>query len=181
MLYVQGATARDYNRRKKRCGTYWADRFHPTLVETGSRLSCCLFYIALNMVRAKVVSHPSEWESAGYRELAGIPASAEPMINLERLLWCLGMPGQEDWLRSWYARTLAEVSTGYLSREPWWSEAAAVGSRDWIENLAETIVVGKRDVVELPKSSVIRVSEGSGIYALHTGRRTSDALIANRP
>ena len=98
MQYLQGTTSRDYNRRKKRRGAYWADRFHPTLVQTGPHLSRCLFYMALNMVRARAVSHPSEWETSGYRELtgeAGDAADGSGIIRLERLLWCLGMPGEE--------------------------------------------------------------------------------------
>ena len=48
MQILQGSTARDYNRRKNRRGAYWADRFHPTLVQTGCHLSRCRFYIGLN-------------------------------------------------------------------------------------------------------------------------------------
>jgi len=49
LQFLQGSAAGDYNRRKGRQGAFWAGRYHPTLVETGSHLSRCLFYIDLNM------------------------------------------------------------------------------------------------------------------------------------
>ncbi|MCK5255634.1 MAG: hypothetical protein KAQ81_06395, partial [Deltaproteobacteria bacterium] len=38
-------------------------------VENGSHLIKCLVYIDLNMVRAGVVQHPSEWPFSGYNEI----------------------------------------------------------------------------------------------------------------
>ncbi len=80
MQYLQGTTARDYNRSKKRRGAYWADRFRPTLVQTGPHLSRCLFCMALNMVRARAITHPSQWETSGYRELTGDAAGGRAII-----------------------------------------------------------------------------------------------------
>lgn len=47
-----------YNRRKKRRGAFWEGRYRATLVQNGTHSSRCLFYIALNMARAKVVRRP---------------------------------------------------------------------------------------------------------------------------
>ncbi len=180
MQYVQGAAARDYNRRKQRNGAYWADRFHPTLVQTGSHLSRCLFYIGLNMVRAGAVSHPLEWEGSGCRELMG-SCRHDPIINLDRLLWCLGMPGRDSQFRDWYCGTIDELSRSYLVREPVWSEAAAIGDRKWIEQLAGRIAVGRRHIAEMPPvpGNVGMVYDAPGTsYALHVTRRASDAFLA---
>jgi REP element-mobilizing transposase RayT len=49
---IAGRTAREYNRRKKRKGAFWDDRYHATAVQTDSHLNQCLVYIDLNMVRA---------------------------------------------------------------------------------------------------------------------------------
>ena len=62
MRFLQGSSAQDYNRRKKRSGAFWSGRYHTTLIQNGSHLSRCLFYIGLNMVRVKAVRHPSEWK-----------------------------------------------------------------------------------------------------------------------
>jgi REP-associated tyrosine transposase len=40
-------------------------------MEEGRHLWRCLCYIELNMVRARVVSHPREWEWVGYHEIMG--------------------------------------------------------------------------------------------------------------
>lgn len=180
MQYIQGTTARDYNRRKERRGTFWADRFHPTLIQTGPHLSRCLFYIGLNMVRARAVSHPSEWEGCGYAELAGV-TEKPGIIVLDRLLWCLEMPGNRKQFREWYCKTMDELSGGYLAREPLWSEAAAVGDRHWIEKVAGRIAVGRRKILGPPEPTdrTVAVHEEPESYALYTGRRNKDMLIAS--
>ena len=45
------------------------DRYHATAVERGEDLARCMVYIDTNMVRAGVVSHPSEWSFSGYNEI----------------------------------------------------------------------------------------------------------------
>ncbi|MCK4837820.1 MAG: transposase [Desulfobulbaceae bacterium] len=65
---VAGRIGQEFNLRKKRKGAFWEDRYHATAVETDQHLLRCLVYIDLNMVRAGVVSHPSEWAFGGYKE-----------------------------------------------------------------------------------------------------------------
>lgn len=60
MQLVAGRTAQEYNRRKKRSGAFWEDRYHATAIMEDKYLIQCLIYIELNMVRAGVVKHPSE-------------------------------------------------------------------------------------------------------------------------
>ena len=45
------------------------DRYHATAIQTGRHLIQCLVYIDLNMVRAGVVSHSSQWSICGYNEI----------------------------------------------------------------------------------------------------------------
>lgn len=70
---VAGRTARDYNQRKARAGTYWEDRYHTTAVDADEYLRRCLVYVDLNMVRAGVVKHPADWLHSGYREIQAPP------------------------------------------------------------------------------------------------------------
>jgi len=58
---VAGRTGQEYNQRKNRKGAYWKDRYHATAVESGDHLARCMVYIDINMVRAGVVDHPSQW------------------------------------------------------------------------------------------------------------------------
>ncbi len=66
---VAGRTGQEFNIRKKRKGAFWEDRYHATSIENGEHLLKCLVYIDLNMVRAGVVKHPSEWPFGGYNEI----------------------------------------------------------------------------------------------------------------
>ena len=57
-----------YNRRHKRRGTLWGERFKSVLVEKGETIANCLAYIDLNAVRAGIVKRPEDyrWCSVGY-------------------------------------------------------------------------------------------------------------------
>ena len=69
MQLVAGRTGQEYNQRKSRKGAYREDRYHATGVESGDHPARCMVYIDTNMVRAGVVSHPSEWPFSGYNEI----------------------------------------------------------------------------------------------------------------
>ena len=69
MQLIAGRTGQEYNQRKNRNGAFWEDRYHTTAVEPGPHLFRCMVYIDLNMVRAGVVRHPSEWPFSGYNEI----------------------------------------------------------------------------------------------------------------
>ncbi|MBW2072302.1 MAG: hypothetical protein JRI89_13745 [Deltaproteobacteria bacterium] len=56
-----------------------------TAVESGEHLLRCIVYIDLNMVRAGVVNHPSQWSFCGYREIQEPRRKCAP-IAYERLM-----------------------------------------------------------------------------------------------
>ena len=87
---IAGRTGQEYNRRKGRKGAFWEDRYHATAVERGDYLVRCLVYIDLNMVRAGVVQHPSEWDCCGYAEIQE-PPLRYAIIDRERLAYCCEM------------------------------------------------------------------------------------------
>ena len=131
---LQGNTARDYNRRKGREGALWSGRYHPTLIENGKHLGRCLFYLDLNMVRARACEHPREWDACGYHELSG-QRQRYQVIDQVRLARCLGHPSTAGF-RQWYENTLTEkLSRAESEREPYWSKALAVGSIGWIKSM----------------------------------------------
>ncbi|SCY29224.1 transposase [Desulfoluna spongiiphila] len=57
-----------FNKRKKRKGTLWGERFKSVIVQHGGTLIHCLAYIDLNAVRAGIVARPEDyrWCSMGY-------------------------------------------------------------------------------------------------------------------
>jgi putative transposase len=125
MQLVAGRTAQEYNKRKKRQGAFWDDRYHATAVQSDGHLIRCLTYIDLNMVRAGVASHPRDWEVSGYHEIQH-PRRRQGIIDHECLRKLTGISTNAVLQRShqhWIADELAnsEICSGdnikYL-REP---------------------------------------------------------------
>jgi putative transposase len=81
---VAGRTGQEYNQRKDRKGAFWEDRYHATVIESGEHLLRCIVYIDLNMVRAGIVDHPSQWPFCGYNEIQE-PRRKNVLINYEKL------------------------------------------------------------------------------------------------
>jgi len=80
-----------YNLRKRHRGGSWSDRYHYTLVDDGTYAWNCMKYIDLNLVRAGLVHHPSEWRWCGYDELTG-GRQRYRLLDLDSVLeWQAGM------------------------------------------------------------------------------------------
>lgn len=134
MQYLQGRMAQRYNMFSDREGAFWSGRYHATLIETGEHLSQCVFYIDYNMMRAGVVSHPSEWTHSGYHELAG-DKRRNRIINFNKLLGRLGMANDKERFFEWYNSTIDAKAEANKERQPHWSEALAVGGESWIRGI----------------------------------------------
>lgn len=129
---VAGRTGQEYNKRKNRLGAFWQDRYHATAVESGEHLIRCIVYIDLNMVRAGVVEHPSQWAWSGYNEIQK-PRRKKVLINYDELAELAGFDTFEKLQiahMSWIDETL---SHGRGTREKHWTESVAVGSEKFIE------------------------------------------------
>ena len=173
MHFVQGSFAGDYNRRKSREGAFWRGRYHPTLIETGVHLSRCLFYVELNMVRAGACDHPATWLGSAFDEICG-RRQRYLIIDRERLLWCLGMDDEVQF-RRWYEATVEEmVRQEYRAREPWWSEALAVGGEQWVRRHLPRARNVRVEAV--PSSGDLAVGEPPGTYAVRAAQREQQAF-----
>ena len=89
MQTLEGDFGIIYNQRKHRSGAFWGDRYHCTMVEEGAHLWNCVQYIDLNMVRAGVVVHPSEWQWCGFQEIMGVK-SRYRLLDIDFLTELLG-------------------------------------------------------------------------------------------
>jgi putative transposase len=138
MQQLEGEFAQAYNRRKRRSGAFWGDRFHCTMVEGGKYLWRCMVYIELNMVRAGVVKHPAEWPWCSYQEWAGVRRRYRVIQPAECLSLC-GAANAEAF-RSQYERLIEDRLARDMVREPEWTESIAVGSRAFVEEIAPTIL-----------------------------------------
>lgn len=131
MQLVAGCTARMYNARTGRLGAFWQDRYHATAVESDRHLLRCMSYVDLNMVRAGVVTHPSQWRDCGYCEIQRLPQRYRIIDTaaLCRLLGCNSPEALRRRLADWTGQALMERPS---MREPAWTESLAVGGRDFL-------------------------------------------------
>ena len=134
MQLAAGRTAQAFNQRKRRRGAFWEDRYHATAVETNHHHVSCLTYIDLNMVRAGVVAHPSEWEFGGYAEVL-MDRERSSIIDYGALMELLGADSVEAVRELRRERIEEALARGEQVRESKWTESVAVGSRSFVETM----------------------------------------------
>ena len=135
---VAGRTAQEFNKRKNRQSAFWHDRYHATAVETGQHLRQCIVYIDMNMVRAGVVDHPSEWETSGYNEILK-PKKRYRIIDHKRLCRLVGSDSDEHFRAAHKAWLAEALRSQQKQRERIWTESIAVGSRSYVENVKKEL------------------------------------------
>ena len=156
---IAGRTGQEFNQRKTRKGAYWEDRHHATAVDTDKHLIQCLVYIDLNMVRAGVVEHPSEWAFGGYNEIQ-CPRQRYGLIDHDELRSLLDFGSMGDLAiayRGWIEESLKE---GGHFRDEKWTESIAVGSESFVVTTKERLgfkarareVIGEGSSYELKES-----------------------------
>ena len=134
MQLVAGRTAQQFNRRKNRKGAFWEDRYFATAVQCDNHLARCLVYIDLNMVRAGVVTHPGGWTHGGYGEIQ-TPPDRYRLIDIRQLTRLLGFSEviqMQTAHRQWAQEA---IDSQRMSREPRWTEAVAVGQREFLAEI----------------------------------------------
>jgi len=161
MQLIAGRTGQEYNQRKNRNGAFWEDRYHATAVEAGSHLVRCMVYIDLNMVRAGIVTYPSEWPFSGYNEIQN-PRERYSLIDHESLMKLVGvgtMEALKESYRGWVGESLAVQGR---KREPIWTESIAVGSEGFVRQTKAGLgikaigreVIGEKGVCELREPEI---------------------------
>ena len=135
---VAGRTGQEYNRRKKRKGAFWEDRYHATAIESEEHLLRCLVYIDLNMVRAGVVSHPSEWAFSGYNEIQKTRRKCV-LINYQKLAELTGFATYDAFQKAHKALVDESLANDKNPRQTKWTESIAVGNKSFIETIKEQL------------------------------------------
>ena len=161
MQLISGRTAQEFNHRHERRGAFWEDRYHATAVQSDLHLARCLVYIDLNMVRAGVVDHPSQWRCSGYAELQ-LPKRRGGRLDYAALQELLHIDSLRDLQRareSWVAQRMQEHRK--LERESAWTEGLAVGTFSFALKMQRQLAIrhpGRR-TVETPSGYVVREPE----------------------
>lgn len=148
MRLIAGRAAQEYNRRKKRKGAFWEDRYHATAVCSGDYLLQCMLYIDLNMVRAGVVNHPSEWKWGGWQEIHH-SKDRYRIIELENILRFLDGYDEQQFLETYDA--LLQQSLTKLEKVDEWSESVAIGDKEFVETIQKKIrgrTVSKKPILK---------------------------------
>lgn len=138
MQLLAGRTGWEYNRRKNRSGAFWEDSYHATAIQSDRHLFECMIYIDLNMVRAGVVKHPSEWRFCGFHELMS-SRKRYRLLDLKMLFILMG-ESRMDRLRESYVRLVdAAIDIKNLKRDKKWTDCIAVGSEAFIKEMKERL------------------------------------------
>jgi putative transposase len=159
MNLIAGRTAWEYNHRKKRKGAFWEDRYHATAVESDTHLLHCMVYIDLNMLRAGVVEHPSEWPHSGYNEIIA-HRERYKIIDFPCLIKLLGVKDQKHLIYTYKEIIDDKVESRCHQREPKWTESIAVGSKDFLKKINHRLPLKFRNR---------RIIEHEGGFELYEG------------
>jgi hypothetical protein len=98
-----------------------------------------MVYVDLNMVRAGVVSHPSEWPFCGYQEIQN-PRQRYSLIDDDGLMSLLDIKNRDGLKRiykGWVEEVLGKQSS--RNRQPRWTESIAVGSESFVRDTQEKL------------------------------------------
>jgi len=170
---IAGRTGQEYNQRKNRKGAFWEDRYHATAVENGEHLFRGLVYIDLNMVRAGVVEHPSEWSYCGYNEIQE-PKRKNVLIDYEKLRELLGFDTY-DRVSIYHKRWVEDyLGNGKNTRDDKWTKSIAVGDRGFIErikSLMGILAIGRKST---KAKEAYQLREPSVPYGAHFGAKKGD-------
>ena len=172
---IAGRVGQEYNRRKKRNGAFWEDRYHATAIETGAHLLRCLVYVDLNMVRAGVVSHPEQWPHGGYNEIQR-PRRRNILIDYETLTHIFGFNNFDDFQSAHRRWVESELSDGNGEREASWTQSIATGSRSFVEAVKMqmgSLAKGRR-VRKKTEGFELREAQSSYNAFFDIGRRDMD-------
>lgn len=166
---IEGRVAQEFNLRKKRRGAFWEDRYHATAVQTDGHLTRCLTYIDLNMVRARAVEHPREWEVSGYNEIQN-PPQRRRIIDFQTLARLVGVETRAE--IALLQEHLIRTEIGKSRRVPGWTESVAVGDETYLRQLKVDLGIrGAKRTIEID-SGYKTLSEPHPEYRPISGTKT---------
>ena len=171
MQLIAGRTAQEFNNRKDRRGAYWEDRYHATAVQTDEHLAQCITYIDLNMIRAGVVRHPSEWDVGGYQEIQR-PWRRKRVIDFSALCKILHVESIEQLATQLNDRIVAALATSL--RQPFWTESVGVGDGEFLNELRAALGAQGMHRQAMTDGQIRFLKEDTMPYIAKTGPKTTN-------
>lgn len=95
MGYLNGVFAQDSNRRHRRIGHVFGDRFKPILIDSELYFRVAVGYVVMNPVSAGLVNSPDEWPWSSYRSIVGL-APVPSYLCLDWLDTAFQAPSREE-------------------------------------------------------------------------------------
>jgi len=169
----------EYRVRKERKGAFWEDRYHATAIESGDHLLRCIVYIDLNMVRAGVVNHPSEWEFSGYNEIQNLRRKCV-LIAYDRLRALLDFSTYEGFVtahRQWVDQSLKDRLN--RERDSKWTESIAVGSKEFTETTKRQLGMRAKGRKVIDSQGICELRESEAAYLVDFAPENSDFGVNN--
>jgi putative transposase len=139
------------------------------MIDSGDYLWNCLRYIDLNMVRAGIVRHPSEWPWCSYRELVG-QRKRFRLLDTDRLASLLNLPDRQSLIAIHQQRISDAIQSERLAREGIWTESIAVGSEDFVKEIIAKNKERKRLYISATDDGTWHVKEYLKEYAISCDR-----------
>jgi|SRR5215831_13365788 len=90
------------------------------------------------MVRAGVVAHPGRWPWCSYSEWAGL-RRRYTVVDQRESLAILGGGDLAAFRNNYESLIRLRIEKDLLAREPQWTESIAVGSRGFVEEVAQSV------------------------------------------
>ena len=116
------------------------------------------------MVRASVVTHPSEWDFGGYNELQN-PRERYAIIDYKRLMDLLHISTIDD-LRNSHKKWVEEIlKTQNHVRESKWSQSIAVGSKGFVEGIKEKLGIRAKGRKVADSKDLYHLREAQAAYS----------------
>ncbi|BBO85761.1 hypothetical protein DSCO28_63270 [Desulfosarcina ovata subsp. sediminis] len=109
-----------------------------------------MVYVDLNMVRAGVVTHPSEWKWGGFHEIQN-PKTRYRLIDHDMLRQFLNTEDQDELVKTHQGWIDSQLE-GRPTRQEHFSKSLAVGSKAFVKNICHALksqAIGRR-MIELP-------------------------------
>ncbi len=170
---IAGRTGQEFNQRKNRKGAFWEDRYHATAVENGEHLIKCIVYIDLNMLRAGVVKHPSEWPFCGYNEIQE-PKRKTVLINYHKLTTLPGFNSYAEVIKYHKRWVESHLENGNNIRDDIWTQSIAVGNENFIEKIKSLMGAMAIGRISTEAGDSYQLREPPATYIAHFGAKKSD-------
>ena len=174
MQWLNLSYASWYNRRHRKTGHLFGERFTAIHVQTETYMQRVARYVILNPGRAKMVATPEEYRWSSYRATAGLEAAPEWLAASE-LVPYFGESG------SWRKNYIAYVAEGVAKPDPIWKglrRRIFLGSEEWLRKMKQKVTIRWRQT-DIPhdQRAALRPSMGEIVGAIAKKLNTTRADI----